>query len=518
MSDYEPIPPPELVMEGTATEPNVLVPGSHRTASGEDIEVGTDDFARAALDSMPAGTLYRMERVVGRLDGAAGSMEFRPVTEISLRLLIDANVRLCRWVTKGKADAARRVLVFLPCTRDLAGLILESAATHPSTRALKLLVSYPVFLPGLSIARPGWNECGVFYDEPPSLVGVKPNPDPSKALDVLEELVIDFPFKDEASRQNLYAGMLTMIARPAIEGPTPFFLVSAPLERTGKGKLIDVAFGCAIDGKPIPPMQLGRNEEETEKRITGEILGGSPVIHFDNIPTGVALDSASLASLATAYPLWAGRILGKTGNPKLPNRLVVTMSANNPKATGELVKRTIPIVLAPLNDQPELRDGFKHPDPYAYALASRPAVLSALLGIIEAGRAGKAQSVKIGGFERWSRIVTTALRAAGASEVMGNYAAWCKMASDENADMEALVTAWRRVDSGSERNTTRILELAEAANVFPSVFAKPPGQSRLMAFSRTVITAMLERPVRGFMMKRLGSGSNSTYYLQSMTP
>lgn len=495
---------------------SVLIPGSHRDDKGETTEIGNDDFTSAALDALAPGTLYRMEREVGRLEGAAGSMEFRPLSETSLRIVLDANLRLSRWVTRGKGKDVEQVCAFVAASKDLAMLVLEAAATHPGTRALKMLVSYPVYLPGLVLAVPGWNACGVFYDEPPSLVGVKPNP--AGALDVLDDLVIDFPFKDEASRQNLYAAMLTMVARPAIEGATPFFLVSAPLERTGKGKLIDTALGCAVMGKPIPPMQLGEDEAEVEKRITGEILGGAPIIHFDNIPIGEALDSASLASLATSYPIWKGRILGKTGNRELPNRLVVTMSANNPKATGELVKRTLPIVLAPLDDKPEMRSDFKHEDCYAYAIERRPLVLSALMGIIETGKSVKASAVRIGGFERWSKVVTASLRAAGAVEIMANYEAWCRIADDGSTDMETLVATWRRMRLGAEQNATQILELCEAAEIFPGVFAKPPGHSRVSALSRQVLNVMLDRPVRGFMLKRTSSGSNSKYYLSNMVP
>lgn len=515
----EPIPPAEFRAETKTTEEDyVLVPGFHKDDEGGQFEIGNDDFAEAVLDALPPGTLYRMEREVGRLEGPDGSKVFRPVTEVALRLLIDANVRLCAWVkyVNRKSLEEYQKLSYRPCTKDLAGLVLCAAATHPGTRALKILVSYPVYLPGLNLAQPGWNDAGVYYDEPPSLVGVKPKPE--GALDVLDDLVADFPFEDEASRQNLYAAMLTMVARPAIDGPTPFFLVMASMERTGKGKLLDTAIGCAIRGTQIPPMQIGRDESEAEKRITTQILAGSPVVHLDNIPIGEVLDSASLASLATAYPLWSGRRLGGNTLVELPNRMVVLMSANNPKATGELVKRTVPIVLQPRSDHPELRDDFKHADCYGYAKERRPEVLSALLGIIELGRRSRQVPFRMGGFEAWSNVVTRSLREATATQVMGNYVAWCRRADDQNADIETLIEKWALLYSGSERSASQILELAEACGIFPGVFAKPTQQGKLMALSKQVLTPLTNRPVRGWIVSRSESGSNSTFHLRRAMP
>lgn len=518
----EPIPPPEYA-DGPSLRalppPEtdfVLVPGLHKDDDGVIFEVGNDDFTSAVLEEMPDGVLYRMEREVGRLDGAEGAKVFRPLTETALRILLDSHIRLCEWETVGRGKAERQELHFKPCSKDHAALVLEAARTHPSTRALKILVSYPVYLPGLVLALPGWNDCGVFYDEPPSLVGVKPKPE--GALDVLDDLVIDFPLKDEASRQNLYAAMLTLVCRPAIEGPTPFFLLMAPLERTGKGKLIDTALGNAVRGIAIPPMQASREEAEMEKRVTAQILAGASIVHLDNIPIGEVLDSASLASLATAYPVWSGRRLGGSEIVSLPNRIVVVMSANNMKATGELVKRTIPIVLQPASDHPELRDDFKHPDCYAYALLRRPDVLSALLGIVEKGRGTTEAQVRIGGFEQWSNLVTRSLRASGATAVMGNYSEWCRMADEAGADIETLIDRWALMFSGGDLTAAKVLEVCEALGIFPNVLSKPTPHGRLMALARLVLTPLTNRPVKGWLVQRNQSGSNSTYSLKRATP
>ena len=78
-------------------------------------------------------------------------------------------------------------------------------------RDLQLLVHYPVYGSGFQRVRPGWHD-GIFYDEPEELRGLEPETDIQQIQDELHELLVDFPFKDEASRQNFIGLMLTPLA------------------------------------------------------------------------------------------------------------------------------------------------------------------------------------------------------------------------------------------------------------------------------------------------------------------
>jgi len=68
-------------------------------------------------------------------------------------------------------------LAFVHCSRDHGGLILARASTHPRVPILDTLTSYPVFLPGYELARPGLHD-GVYYDEPEELRGLRPSRTP----------------------------------------------------------------------------------------------------------------------------------------------------------------------------------------------------------------------------------------------------------------------------------------------------------------------------------------------------
>lgn len=490
--------------------PSVFKPGTQATPDGYR-EVSTHTFAESVIQHLGDDRLvFRLGDVLGVLEGDQGHRRFRPLDVDAARLVVDQAVRItsCKKDEEGVLRDA-----FHPCTRDLAGIFLAHARSTPQIRTLRSLVSYPVYLPGFDLAQPGWNaKGGVFYDAPAHLTEVTPS-DGGSTL-ALADLFADFPIKDEASLCNLYALMLTRVLRPAIEGPTPFFFVMASLERTGKGKCLDVS-SLAVTGERMPPMQVGGEEDEREKRITSLILKGAQAVHFDNVPTGVDLDSAAIASLATAWPSWSGRVLGASSMPTLPNSMVVAFSGNNPRASGENAKRSVPIVLESRTDAPELRDDFQHPDCYAYALEQRPAVLSCLLGLVERWKAEKRPRSKhrMGGFERWAAAVGGILHLAGCGAFLGNYTAWVKATNDFGADAEAFVAEWERLHPGETISAKQGMAMADEVGIFGGYFGGKNEIGRATSFSRKVLGALVDRPVGSHKISRIGSGSSSLYVL-----
>jgi len=478
-------------------------------------EVGADDFARAVLAAIPADALYRWDCVVGRIIGEPGERRFARLSEHELRTVVDEACRIVHVTTDEDGTHEK----FIACSRDLAALVLAAAGSSSRVRSLTMLARNPVYQPGFTLAVPGWNESGIFYDEPADLVDLTPRAE--GALAVLDDLSIDFPFADRASRENVYGAMLTLVIRPAIPGPVPIHLVMAAMERTGKGLCIDTMIGCPILGRGVTVAQIGSCEEEREKRITTLIIQGATCIHLDNLPIGEVLDSASLASLATAYPTWSGRMLGVSRMPELPNRMIVFMSANNPKASGEIVKRTVPIILRPLDAHPEDRSGFVHPDATAYALAQRRTVLEALLGMIQswnaAGCPPPPADRRMGRYEAWVAAVGGVLAYAGCQEWLGNYKAWVRCADEATADAETLVAAWAKRHGEKEITARQVLDLVEATETYPAVTSRPEA-GRLVSLARRVLTPLTDRPVGGSIVQRVGSGSSSRYRLAPAVP
>jgi hypothetical protein len=133
---------------------------------------------------------------------------------------------------------------------------------------------------------------------------------------LMEELMGDFPFTTVADCAHAVAAFLTPIVRPAIRGPTPLFLIEAPLPGTGKG-LLHVVIGLVVLGGEPAVMTEARDEDEWRKRITAKLKLAPTLVVIDNVRR--RLESASL-SAALTEPVWEDRELGASRMLRLPIR------------------------------------------------------------------------------------------------------------------------------------------------------------------------------------------------------
>lgn len=464
----------------------VLIPGEHIEASGECVDRGTHEFAEDVLRALPDGALYRRDMRVVELTGPRGTMRFQAVVPDRMRLVVDGNVTLAKWI-KGKKR-------FQPCSRDLAGVVLAAAPTSTRVRQPNTLTRYPVFAgPGFTLSASGWNEStGVYYDEPEELQGIGPTPfDVNTIVDIIE----DFPFRDDASRANLIGLMLTPLIRPAVD-VVPLHLVQSSIERTGKGMLINAALGNAVLGGAVPSVQIGEREEEREKRFTTLIIEGATIVHLDNLPSGSVLDSPSLCALTTS-PTWKGRTLGVSEMPTLPNTLTLVASANNLRSTGEVAKRIVPIWLQPKDDHPETRSDFQHPDICAYAGTRRRDVLGCLIGMVSrwitAGRPPGTR--RMGGFEQWAAAVGGIMEMHDlGGDWLANRSEWADQADEWTQDAKQLGEAWFTKHGPTEISASQVLDILVDEKIFLDVLAKPDN-ARLRTLAARVIKPMTDRPI-----------------------
>mgnify|MGYP003381573546 CR=1 FL=1 len=257
---------------------------------------------------------------------------------------------------------------------------------------------------------------------------------------ILNDLLGDFPFKDEASRTNAVALLLLPFARPSIDGCTPLHILNAPTPGTGKTLAARVA---ALAFNPDGPavMTAGQDEDEWRKRITSLLAGGASHLLIDNIKG--ALTSGSLAA-ALSTPLWTDRILGKSQTITLPNRAVWIATGNNIAVDSELARRSVWIRLDSNAEKPWTRKGFKHPALQEWILENRGDVVTAAIVLIrhwfESGRPPGKQTV--GGFESWARVIGGILDAAGIGAFMGNTSELYELSDPTAALWEAFVEEW----------------------------------------------------------------------------
>ena len=100
------------------------------------------------------------------------------------------------------------------------------------------------------------------------------------ALDMLVDLLSEFPFTQTIDRSVALAGLLTAHVRGSL--PTaPVILVRADTPGTGKSYLVDL-FAMISTGRLCPVITASKNAEETEKRLGAVLLGGTTIVSLDN--------------------------------------------------------------------------------------------------------------------------------------------------------------------------------------------------------------------------------------------
>ncbi len=489
----------------------ILTPGPHKDDQGNHTERSNADFAGEALSRLPADAVYRRDFIAGEIVGPRGKRKWVEFSADRMRIVADTHVKLGKWVTSRKSK--EQVLLYQASSKDHAGLVIAHAQNAPGVRDLHLMVAYPVYGLGFDRVPPGWHD-GLYYDQPDDLRGLTAETDCEVIHNVLHDLVVDFPFKTPADRENFFGLLLTPIVAPAIDGNRPMHLLNAPIERTGKSKLVNEVFGLIITGRDTPSMQITDREEEREKRILAMLLQSETLMHLDNLPHYV--DSPALSSLLTTK-CFLGRILGFSRNVSLPNNLTVVGTGNNVQASGEIAKRVVPIMIEPTTANPEARTDFQHPDIRSYARQRRRCVLECLLGLVEnwlaAGRPAHAN--RLGGFESWSETVGGILQVNGLRAWRTNEAGWRERANPGGSEMEAFVKAWHEAFGYQEVQSQDLREMARSSNLFGHIFAKRADAAINVAFGR-MLSRHTDTPVASSYIRRAGASNHVKYHLEEI--
>jgi hypothetical protein len=487
----------------------ILIPGPHVDEHGRYIEQGNDTFAEQVLSGLPEDAIYHKDYVAGEVLGEPGKRRWIEYTELRAMCVIDRHVKCGKWVKS--RSSGEQAMIYTPISRQLAGVVLAGARQSSRIRDLNLMASYPIYGPGWLRVTPGWHG-GVFYDEPADLQDLEPITDCETIYNVLHDLVVDFPFKTDADRQNFFGLLLTPIVAPALDGNRPLHLLLAPLERTGKTKLAEEVFGGVILGRQTPAMQIAERDEERDKRVIGLLLQGESIVHLDNLPPFV--DSGTLASLLTATT-YAGRLLGGNRMVNLPNNLTVVASGNNTQASGEIIKRAVPIVLQPRTAAPEARRDFQHPDLRAFVRGQRRAVLACLLGMVEnwlaAGRPRHA--AKMGGFENWSETVGAILQVNGLRAWRTNESDWRRQADPHGTEMLAFVETWWAYYKGNAEPLKTLLEMVKQCEMFEQITGKNSPGAVSTAFGK-MLQRHVDAPVGEWFIRKHAYGNGHHYYLE----
>jgi hypothetical protein len=296
----------------------------------------------------------------------------------------------------------------IDCPIGVAKSMLESAG-HSPLRVLHGLVFAPTIRPDWSLlSTEGYDrDTGLLA----SFLGTKFGPIPDEptradataALELLLDVVRDFPFESEVDRAVAISAMLTAVVRPALR-TAPLHAFSAHKQRSGKSLLAALPAYLATGGRPTVVAQNSDAGEE-KKRLLSLLLAGDPVISFDNVSEEGTLESDALCSALTEV-IVTDRLLGASTRVSVAASAMFEATGNNLTIKGDLTSRSLMCRIDPQVERPEERDF--DTDLHVEIPRRRGELVVAALTLVRAYHVAGDPAVetkKWGGFEDWCRFV-----------------------------------------------------------------------------------------------------------------
>ena len=327
------------------------------------------------------------------------------------------------------------------------------------------MIGTPTLRPdGTVLATEGYDPAtGLVLLAPPQMPAILPAPskaEASEALAFVDNLLVEFPFADDASHSVALSKLMTPVLRGALSPAAPLHTATAPAAGTGKSYLADLASAIAT-GERCAVIAASPKPEETEKRLIGAALAGYPIIAIDNCNGELAGDFLCQAS---ERPLLQLRRLGASDQIRVVNTFTIFANGNNLAVVADLVRRTLVCRLDANMENPEERT-FKT-DPVGMVLADRGRYVAAILTIarayIVAGKPGLLPSLP--SYEGWSNLVRSALVWLGYADPVATIST-ARAEDQQRQNRAAVFSAWaNELDLAPARYlTNELIKQAEAA-------------------------------------------------------
>jgi hypothetical protein len=377
----------------------------------------------------------------------------------------------------GKDKASGAMVDANPCRETMRQV--SEMGDYQGIDPLRGVLETPAFARGgRVISTPGYDRGTAFFLLPAFKMDPIPEhptqKDGAEALSYMwREMYCDFPFAGvepaepgDIDRHGQYeharkcaaafvgiASILTVLARPAIDGAVPGFIFEAATPGSGKSLHMHitsmVTTGRAAGVMTFPMSKGDPNEEELEKVLAGYALAGARMVAFDNI-TG-NLCGAALDKVLTAFDTIMLRVLGSPDMRELAWSAVAMFSGNNMTTSPDVAGRTmVSRLVSPLeNPRGRAASDFRHPELLAWIKAHLPALLRAAFVVLRAFWCSKDKDASDcgirGSFEAWSRIIPRAIKYCGGPNVIE---AWSEDSSGASGGDEmstahgAILAAW----------------------------------------------------------------------------
>jgi len=432
-----------------------------RIVIGADLARVTDEV----IEAISVGKVYQRGGClmdVVRDPKVGADRVVRPAGAAHARLLPMARLRenaglaavFVRLMQKG--DEMTYVVVAVP-TDVLRALASRGEWSH--IRPLRGISQWPVLRPdGTILDQPGYDLDTGLLCEPTVVVRVPESPtreDARDALRLLKDLVNDFPFPSDAHRSAWVAALLSVLARPAIDGPVPLTLVDANERGSGKSLLCDV-IGVILSGRRLPRRTAPDEPAEWRKAMLAIAIAADPVILIDNVTRTLRSDALDTVLTGTEY---RERALGRNKEVVAEVRTVFLATSNNATLSTDLVRRSIHVRLE-AGEDPARRTGFRHPDLLGHVRDDRALYLAAALTVLRAHVVAGRPIVPLrpmGSYDAWSSVVRAAIVWAGWPDPADTQDGLRDSSEPERDDLEAVLRAWHELYGAKAVTVDRVL-------------------------------------------------------------
>jgi hypothetical protein len=351
-----------------------------------------------------------------------------------------------------------------------------SAGGWPDIRPLRGILESPALAPsGSLITTPGYNPETGYVLLPSVDVGkIDEKPTQEQARAAMKylwiELFCDFPYlglgesdPTDVDRSKRFeqackcpdafvgiAALLSLFARPAIEGSTPGSVFEAASQGSGKTLQIHaistLATGRSAGLMTFPTHDGKVDEAELEKILASYALAGARAIAFDNIKG--TLGGSALEKAMTAVDSIDLRVLGSSETRTMPWTAIILFSGNNMAMSDDVAQRVLCSRLESERDDPRSRPSkeFRHARLLDWIREHRARLVRACLVILRAfivaDSKSKSDVGSWGSFEAWSALVPAAILYAGGPNVLELRQRGGAVDNGEGAAHAALMRAW----------------------------------------------------------------------------
>ncbi|HMI84897.1 MAG TPA: hypothetical protein VK550_12440 [Polyangiaceae bacterium] len=457
--------------------PRMVDEGNEALAAHTNIYQRSGELVTVVREPDRVDTTDRDKRKGLEITLRPGTPRLRIVSLASLRVHLASVAEWRKWAPPKGKDGEGEWAPAHPDSAATAAIIDPTAAGGwPDIRPIRGILESPALAPsGSLITTPGYNAETGYVLLPSVDVGkIEEKPTQEQARAAMKylwiELFCDFPYlglgesdPTDVDRSKRYeqackcpdafvgiAAILSMFARPAIEGSTPGSVFEAASQGSGKTLQIHaistLATGRSAGLMTFPTHDGKVDEAELEKILASYALAGARAIAFDNIKG--TLGGSALEKAMTAVDSIDLRVLGSSETRTMPWTAIILFSGNNMAMSDDVAQRVLCSRLESERDDPRSRPSkeFRHARLLDWIREHRAKLVRACLVILRAfivaESKAKSDAGSWGSFEAWSSLVPAAILYAGGPNVLELRQRGGAVDNGEGAAHAALMRAW----------------------------------------------------------------------------